>query len=38
VAMVGAGATEIIVGIVPTGGPDALRVAAREIAEPLRAG
>ncbi|HEY7522823.1 MAG TPA: LLM class flavin-dependent oxidoreductase [Candidatus Limnocylindrales bacterium] len=36
-AMVRAGATEIIVGIAAPDGPPALEIAAREIAEPLRA-
>jgi hypothetical protein len=35
--MVRAGATEIIVGIAAPDGPPALEIAAREIAEPLRA-
>jgi alkanesulfonate monooxygenase SsuD/methylene tetrahydromethanopterin reductase-like flavin-dependent oxidoreductase (luciferase family) len=31
-----AGATEVIIGLVPSDGPDALQLAASEIAEPLR--
>jgi hypothetical protein len=30
-----AGATDVIVGISPSAGPDALRLAARDVAEPL---
>jgi len=35
-AFVEAGATHVVVGIAATGGPDALRLAAREVAVPLR--
>ena len=34
-AFLGAGATDVIVGISPSAGPEALRLAARDVAEPL---